>query len=77
MVKQPEPSKIAYHEKNDTVNNKLIFKDLRNDGQQFSIGLLPADLIIDGKPIDPILYLKTNTEKELNSRGIFLRIPVK
>ncbi|OUR65836.1 hypothetical protein A9Q79_02280 [Methylophaga sp. 42_25_T18] len=73
-VDGPSTSNISYEElvneaKADPKDFNL--QDKRSEeGKTFSYGVLPAGLKIDGNTIEPISFLKTNTEKELKARGI-------
>ncbi len=70
MVKEPVPSKISYTNQSTNEAN-LTFVDKRHkDSKVFSHGVLKADLILNGSPINPISFLETETAKELNARGV-------
>jgi hypothetical protein len=71
LVKEPTPSTIAYKSSEVTSSQSLVLKDNRADNDKvFSSGILKAELKVNGKAIDPIEYLKSNTELEFLSRGI-------
>jgi hypothetical protein len=70
VVQEPEPSTIVYSGQNTSPTN-LTFTDKRQeDSKVFSHGVLKAELIINGSPIDPIEFLKNNTARELSARGV-------
>jgi hypothetical protein len=47
-----------------------MIDERRADGKIFSTGVLPAELKIDGTPIDPIPFLAKHLQAELASRGL-------
>jgi hypothetical protein len=47
-----------------------VIDERRADGRNFSTGVLPAELKIDGAPIDPIPFLAKHLQAELSSRGL-------
>jgi hypothetical protein len=47
-----------------------VIDERRADGKIFSTGVLPAELKVDGVPIDPIPFLTTHLQAELASRGL-------
>jgi len=70
IVDEPEPSTASYTDQRSSTTN-LTFTDNRDENEKvFSYGVLKADLIINGSPIDPIKFLERHTAKELTSRGI-------
>jgi len=71
LVKTPTPSAVAYKSSKVTSSQVITVNDNRaEDERVFSSGILNAELKLDGTPIDPISYLKKNTELEFLSRGI-------
>lgn len=75
LVKVPTPSSVAYKSSNITSSQALMVNDSRaEDEKVFSSGVLNAELKLDGTPMDPISYLKKNTELEFLSRGIPVNI---
>ncbi|RYY76762.1 MAG: HEAT repeat domain-containing protein [Gammaproteobacteria bacterium] len=70
-VNSPTPSKYAYTKTSDTAKLELSFHDGRGEKDKvFSEGTLKAGLLLDKKPIEPISYIKENTAKELQARGL-------
>lgn len=47
-----------------------VIDERRADGRIFSFGVLPAELKIDGTPIDPVPFFSTQLQAELASRGL-------
>lgn len=75
LVKTPTPSTIGYKNVDITSSKSLVVNDNRaKEEKTFSSGVLNAELKVNGAPIDPIDYLKKNTELELLSRGIPVNI---
>ena len=75
LVKTPTPSTISYKNIDITSSKNLVVQDNRaNEEKVFSSGILNAELKVNGAPIDPIGYLKKNTELELLNRGIPVNI---
>lgn len=71
IVKTPTPSNIAYIDADNVASKKLVVNDSRaEDEKVFSTGVLSAELKMGANPIEPIGYLKKNTELELLARGI-------
>ncbi|WP_299494052.1 HEAT repeat domain-containing protein [uncultured Shewanella sp.] len=69
-VSAPAVSNIKFH-LNDESQQQVSITDNRADSEKtFSYGVLKADLILAETKLDPVDYLKTNTAKELNARGI-------
>lgn len=70
-VKAPTPSQYAYTKADTASPLELSFHDARGEKDKvFSDGTLKAGLLINNKPIEPINYIKENTTKELQARGI-------
>jgi len=75
LVKTPTPSTVGYQNTKAVSSQALAVKDSRAENEKvFSSGILNAELKLGGSPIDPINYLKKNTEKEFLSRGIPVNI---
>jgi hypothetical protein len=71
LVKTPTPSLVTYKTSKITTSQALAVNDNRaEDEKKFNSGILEAELMIDGTLIDPIGYIKKNTELEFLSRGI-------
>lgn len=69
-VKQPTPSGLKYESAIPTTTN-FALKDSRAAADRvFSSGRLPAELILDGKPVDPAKFLSSQLQAELASRGV-------
>lgn len=69
-VNAPSPSTYTYHQPS-VKTLALAINDQRQEKEKtFSYGTLNAGLMIAGKPIDPIAYLKEFTPKELAARGV-------
>jgi hypothetical protein len=47
-----------------------VIDERRADGRIFSTGILPAELKIDGTPIDPVPFFSAQLQAELASRGL-------
>jgi hypothetical protein len=70
-VKTPTPSQYAYTKADMASKLELSFQDARGEKDKvFSDGTLKAGLLLNKKPIEPIAYIKENTAKELQARGI-------
>ena len=70
-IRTPEPSGIKYVVASaPSKQNFTLVDDRRSDGKIFSHGTLPAELKVDGRPIDPIPFLATQLQAELLSRGL-------
>lgn len=71
LVQEPVPSNVTYEKSTIASSQPLIFSDSRSaENKKFSYGILNADLLIAGKALQPIEYLKRNAEIELLKRGI-------
>ena len=70
-IKTPTPSGMKYVV-TGTLEQKAfsLIDERRADGKIFSSGILPAELKIDGTPIDPVPFLATQLQAELASRGL-------
>jgi len=70
-VKSPTPSDLVYSSTQASEAITLSMRDARAEADKnFSFGILKANLLLDGKAINPVVYLKENSIKELNARGI-------
>lgn len=70
-VTGPTPSQYAFEQVADAADLSLTINDARKEEEKtFSLGILKAGLLLDNKPLDPIAYLKEQTVKELNARGV-------
>lgn len=70
-IRAPQPSGLKYAvAAPPPQQNFTLVDERRSDGKVFSHGTLPAELKVDGKPIDPIPFLATQLQAELLSRGL-------
>ncbi|MCP4371377.1 MAG: HEAT repeat domain-containing protein [Deltaproteobacteria bacterium] len=71
VIKNPTPSNIHFQESNNKSSESIAIIDARSDNEKlFSYGVLKAGLILEGKEFDPIAYLKAQTQRELEARGL-------
>ena len=74
-IKAPAPSSLKYVVSGTPQETNFALVDERRvDGKIFSHGILPAELKIDGTPIDPLPFLAAQLQAELASRGLPARI---
>src|SRR4051794_4893778 len=74
-VRAPAPSGLKYVVGGTAPEkNYSLLDERRADGKIFSFGILPAELKIDGKPIDPVPFFATQLQAELASRGLPAKI---
>ncbi len=70
-IKAPTPSGLKYLvSAAPSPANFSLLDERRADGRIFSTGILPAELKIDGAPIDPVPFLAAQLQAELASRGL-------
>lgn len=70
-IRAPQPSGLKYVVEAPAQHHDFALLDERRaDGRVFSQGVLPAELKIDGVPIDPIPFLAAQLQAELSSRGL-------
>jgi hypothetical protein len=71
-AKAPSPSGLKYVVSSGAPQTAAfsMIDERRADGRIFSSGVLPAEVKIDGSPIDPIPFLATHLQAELASRGV-------
>ena len=71
-AKAPSPSGLKYVVSSGAPQAAAfsMIDERRADGKIFSTGVLPAELKIDGAPIDPIPFLAKHLQAELASRGL-------
>lgn len=70
VVQDPTPSSLPYLAQS-TAETTITINDKRpDDGRVFSYGVLKAGLVQNGSEIDPIGYLTTHTQTELNARAL-------
>jgi hypothetical protein len=71
-AKAPSPSGLKYVVTGSAPQTTAfsMIDERRADGRIFSSGVLPAELKIDGAPIDPIPFLAQHLQAELASRGL-------
>lgn len=70
-VKAPAPSQLKYVvEIPPAATTFSMLDERRPDGRVFSSGVLPAELLVDGKPIEPVPFLAAQVQAELASRGL-------
>jgi hypothetical protein len=70
-AKAPSPSGLKYFvSAGAPAGSFSMIDERRADGRIFSTGVLPAELKIDGTPIDPIPFLSKHLQAELASRGL-------
>lgn len=70
-IKTPQPSGLRFAVATaQSKQNFTLVDERKTDGKIFSHGTLPAELKVDGKPIDPIPFLATQLQAELLSRGL-------
>lgn len=71
VVKNPTPSAIHFEDSVDSSSKSIAINDARPENEKiFSHGVLKAGLMQEEKEIDPIAYLKTHTQRELEARGL-------
>lgn len=70
IVDNPTPSTLKYDTSQDTSKKDVAINDKRPSDQSFSQGVLKANLTQNEQVIDPMAYLKTHTQAELNARGV-------
>jgi hypothetical protein len=69
LVKSPQPSGLRVEA--PVAKSELSFVDeRRGPDRTFSSGVLPATLTLGGAPIDPPLFMATQLQAELASRGL-------
>jgi hypothetical protein len=74
-VRAPSPSGLKYVVSGAPADASFsVVDERRADGKIFSSGILPAELKIDGTPIDPVPFFATQLQAELASRGLPARI---
>jgi len=70
-VRAPKPSGLKYVVTGSTQEATFsVLDERRVDGKIFSSGILPAELKIDGTPIDPVPFFSAQVQAELASRGL-------
>ena len=71
-AKAPSPSGLKYVVSSGAPQAAAfsMIDERRADGRIFSSGVLPAELKIEGAPIDPIPFLARHLQAELTSRGL-------
>ncbi|HEX5057384.1 MAG TPA: HEAT repeat domain-containing protein [Gammaproteobacteria bacterium] len=69
VISDPKPSHFAYENAKQAAPTRILLTDERAD-KVFSGGTLKADLKKGKTPVDPVAFLKENTEKELAARGV-------
>lgn len=70
-VRAPTPSGLKYVVGGDAQErNFAVLDERRADGRIFSSGVLPAELKLDGTPIDPVPFFTAQLQAELASRGL-------
>jgi hypothetical protein len=70
-IKAPTPSGLKYAVTGTPEQKAFsLIDERRADGKIFSTGVLPAELKIDGTPIDPVPFLASQLQAELASRGL-------
>jgi hypothetical protein len=70
-IKAPTPSGLKYVvSATPPATNFSLQDERRADGRVFSHGILPAELKVDGVPIDPVPFLAAQLQAELASRGL-------
>ena len=74
-VRAPAPSGLKYVVGGAAPEKSYSLLDERRaDGKIFSSGVLPAELKIDGKPLDAVPFFAKQLEAELASRGLPAKI---
>lgn len=74
-VRPPAPSGLKYVVGGSAPEKTFsVIDERRADGRIFSSGILPAELKIDGKPIDAVPFFAAQLEAELASRGLPAKI---
>jgi hypothetical protein len=74
-VRAPTPSGLKYVVAGAATEKSFaVLDERRADGKMFSSGILPAELKIDGAPIDPVSFFATHLQAELASRGLPAKI---
>jgi hypothetical protein len=70
-ARAPTPSGLKYVVTGSAPEKAYsVLDERRADGRIFSSGILPAELKIDGAPIDPVPFFATQLQAELASRGL-------
>jgi hypothetical protein len=70
-VRPPAPSGLKYVVGGAAPEKTFsVLDERRADGKIFSSGILPAELKIDGKPIDAVPFFAEQLQAELASRGL-------
>lgn len=70
-VRAPTPSGLKYVVGGAAPEKTFaVLDERRADGKIFSSGVLPAELKLDGKPIDPVPFFTQQLQAELASRGL-------
>jgi hypothetical protein len=72
LVKEPAASALKYEIVGPplAVTRLAFVDDRRGEERVFSTGLLPATLVLESGPVDPMQFLSKNVGIELNSRGL-------
>lgn len=70
VVQDPKPSSLPYATTAAGARSIAINDRRPEDGKVFSYGILKAGLTQNGSEIDPIAYLRANTQKELDARSV-------
>lgn len=74
-VRAPTPSGLKYVVSGSAPEASFsVLDERRADGKIFSSGILPAELKIDGVPIDPVPFFSAQLQAELASRGLPAKI---
>jgi len=74
-VRAPAPSGLKYVVGGAAPEKSFsVLDERRADGKVFSSGILPAELKIDGTPIDPVPFFSAQLQAELASRGLPTKI---
>ncbi|MBT1064187.1 HEAT repeat domain-containing protein [Bowmanella sp. Y26] len=74
VVKSPSQSNMPYQAVNVKSPLELSFADKRESASSFSTGVLKADLVLDGKQFDSIQFIKDHTIREIQARGIDIKL---
>jgi hypothetical protein len=70
-ARAPTPSGLKYVVTGSAPEKAYsVIDERRADGRIFSTGILPAELKIDGTPIDPVPFFSAQLQAELASRGL-------
>ncbi len=73
-IKQPEPSSITFKQVDHKDIVQLVLNDKRPEHDKiFSHGVLKADLLMNNVAVEPISFLKKNTEAELAARNMAVK----